>query len=102
MAVANRENDFPFLAFAQGRGTKLEEKLPGNVVESGSQISDTIPDYARESRRRLGCDDTFNSYDIALSFEDGLIRLCAHVPPAVFIERFQMLLSPDDFEPSAV
>jgi hypothetical protein len=82
--------------------SELGEKFPRNVVKSGPQIRAEIPEYAREGRRRLGLDDTFDTYIIPVFFEDGFTGLCVYVAPGIFIERFQVLLSPDDFEPSAI
>src|SRR5262249_5538646 len=97
-----RECDAPLLALSQRSRAELHGQFPRDVVKAGPEVGDEIPDYAREGRRRLGCDDTFNTYTIPFKFGDDFIGLCAYVPPSIFIERFQVFLSPDDFEPSAV
>jgi hypothetical protein len=58
----NRECDLPLLTVVQNDGRESVSELPCNVVETGTKIGDKIPDYAREQRRRLGCDDTFDTY----------------------------------------
>jgi hypothetical protein len=83
-------------------GFELAEKFPRDVVEAGPQIGDEIPDYAREGRRRLGFDDTCDTYTIPFKFGDDFIGFCAYVSPGFLIERFQVLLSPDDLESGAV
>src|SRR5262245_28454080 len=59
-------------------------QLPGDVVKAGPQIREEIPDYAREARRRLGCDDTFDTYLISVRLEDDIMGFCAYVPGGSF------------------
>ena len=106
---ANRELDSPIDSLSvaikeSGVAARLElaEKFPRDVIQTGPQIGDEIPNYAREARWRLGLDDTFNMYDMSFQLGDDFAGLCVYVPRAVFVERCQVLLSPDDFEPSAV
>src|SRR5207245_282976 len=60
-----RERDPSLLSIGQGLSGQ-HGKLPRDVVQTGPQVGDKIPDYAREGRRRLGCDDTFDTYNIPL------------------------------------
>jgi hypothetical protein len=101
IVVGDEELHLPLLPIGQGAPAE-DDKFPCDVVKAGPQIGGEIPDYAREGRGRLGCDDTFNTFDIPLRFGDDFIGLCAYVPPGVFVERFQVLLSPDDFEAGTV
>ena len=93
MVRGDGERDSSLLAVGQGlRGpSETHGEFPRDVVKAAVQIGDEIPDYAREGRRRLGCDDAFDTYDIPLKFGDDIIGVCAYVPPGVFIERFQVL-----------
>lgn len=101
----DRESDAPQLAVCQANpraSARAHGQFPCDVIKAGAKICDKIPDYAREAIGRLDCDDAFDLYDVTIRFGDDIVGFCAYVAPSLFIERFQVLLSPDDLEPSTV
>jgi hypothetical protein len=73
------------------------------LIQTRPKIPETIAKDAAETKRWLNLDDGwFGCNYIALVFNGELTRVRVQVSADFFLERLQVFLCPDDFEPSAV
>jgi hypothetical protein len=80
----------------------LGGQFPHDVVEGRPSVSYTVSDDGTQSGGRAGSDRKLVLASIGLFFRDDAIRVAVQIDSNLGPERVDVLLSPDDFEPSPI
>jgi hypothetical protein len=102
--LGDRESGNPAISGLRevhGWNEVLLRQLPADVIQRCASIDDAIANEGAESDWWLA-DLRLNGPLYTLLLGGESVRLRVHVHPDFSLERVQVLLSPDDFEPSAV
>jgi len=105
--LKNREVDNILSTNESGRGIVIGD-LPNEVVQTGQGVNNAIAYEQTQSEGWFLLDDNIVKSEIAcnnlilVDLEGDFIRLTIQVSPNFISERVQVLLCPDDFDPSSI
>jgi hypothetical protein len=86
----------------QRLAVKVLRESPRDVIETGPHIAKTIAQDATQSARGFGFENGMGRRHISAYINRDFIRLTVKVLPNFILERVEVFLSPDDFEPGSV